>query len=76
MNEKLRMYGLVMGANVETVAYFIAAWWGGDWLNDNYPYNEFNWNTCTFVIAAILILRAWIVIIKVLIKLQKSEERE
>ena len=75
MSKKYRAYALVMGANLESVLYLLAAWQVGDWLNENYP-REFNWSMVTYLLGLILIARSWYVILGVMIKNQRDLDRK
>ena len=72
MSKKYRVYALLMGANFESVAYLLAAWQVGDWLNENYP-KDFNWSLVTYLLSLLLIARSWYVIFRVMIKSQKED---
>lgn len=73
MIKKHKAYALLMGANFETVAYLLAAWQGGIWLNENYR-QDFDWSIVTYILCLILIGRSWYVIFSVMIKSQKESE--
>lgn len=75
MSQKYRAYALVMGANFESIAYILAAWQIGDWLNENYP-RDFNWSQVTYLLGLLLIIRSWYVIFGVMIKNQKKQSIE
>ena len=64
-----------MGANFESIAYILAAWQIGDWLNENYP-RDFNWSQVTYLLGLLLIIRSWYVIFGVMIKNQKKQSIE
>lgn len=73
MNHYYQKFGLVMGANVEAVMFAMGAYYGGEWLNQNYPKDEFNWFTVTTLLALILIAHSWYVLFRQLIKSDKKQ---
>lgn len=71
--KQFHKFGLVMGANFETIAALVVAYYAADYLNENYP-KGFNWSSVTYVLALLLILRSWYVMLRVLIRAQKTDE--
>lgn len=75
MKHNYRLYALLMGANFESIAYLLAAWQGAEWLNSNFP-KDFDWSSATYLLALILVARSWYVLIRTLIRDQKSGNHE
>ncbi|MFW7378308.1 MAG: hypothetical protein ACOH5I_05845 [Oligoflexus sp.] len=74
MNTQFRKFGLVMSACVETIVFMLAAKWGSDWLDSNYP-QSFDWFPILSLLALILIVHSWYVIFRTLIREdQKSSQ--
>ena len=71
--KQLHKFGLVMGANFETVAAVVIAYYAAGYLNDKYP-KDFNWSSVTYVLALLLIVRSWYVMLRVLVRDQKATE--
>ncbi|MES2744903.1 MAG: hypothetical protein V4655_05730 [Bdellovibrionota bacterium] len=69
----LNKFGLVMGANFETVAAVVVAYYAAEYLNEKYP-KDFNWSSVTYVLALLLIFRSWYVMLRVLVRDQKANE--
>lgn len=74
MNQ-FRKFAYVMGANFETVMWIVAAHFGANWLNENYP-KSFDWSNVTYLFALLLICRSWYVIIRMLIRDQRKLDKE
>ncbi|MBC7661794.1 MAG: hypothetical protein H7249_19030 [Chitinophagaceae bacterium] len=66
-------FGIVMGANFETIAAMLAAFYSAKWLNVHYP-KSFDWSNVTYVLGLLLIARSWYVMLRVLIRDQKVSE--
>lgn len=73
--KQLQKFGLVMGANFETIAALVVAYYAAEYLNEKYP-KDFNWSAVTYVLALLLILRSWYVMLRVLIRDQKASGGE
>ncbi|WP_132314449.1 hypothetical protein [Pseudobacteriovorax antillogorgiicola] len=69
------MYALVVGANFESITYIIAAWFAGDWLDENYP-RDFTWSIVTYLLGLILIIRSWYVMFRIMIRAQNRDKNE
>ena len=67
MEKMYRSFAYIMAANVEAVATIFCAWYGGNWLNENYG-AQFDWLLVTFIIAIIVICFSWYRMFKNLIK--------
>ncbi len=74
MSRGYRKFGLVMGANVESVMYLFAAWWIGSWANESYP-RDFDWKLPAFLLSLILISHSWYVMLRQLIKFNKEDSQ-
>ena len=71
--KQFNKFGLVMGANFETVAAMFAAFYGAKWLNAHYP-KGFDWAAVTHVLGLLLIVRSWYVVLRILIRDQKASD--
>ncbi len=72
MNQ-FQQFGLVMGASFESVAALAMAYYAGPWLNERYPQN-FDWSSVTYVLGLLLVLRSWYVVLRVLMRDQRTSE--
>ena len=50
MDKLSRGMGYAMAIPTQAIAMFVAAWYGGEWLNANHPM-DFNWFAVTFLFA-------------------------
>ncbi|MBC7531642.1 MAG: hypothetical protein H7318_08700 [Oligoflexus sp.] len=66
-------FGLVMGANFEAIASMAAAYYSAQWLNAHYP-KGFDWASVTYVLGLLLIARSWYVVLRVLMRDQRTSE--
>lgn len=72
MNQ-FQQFGLVMGACFESVAALAVAFYAAPWLNERFP-QSFDWSSVTYVLGLLLVLRSWYVVLRVLIKDQRTSE--
>jgi len=71
--KQFHKFGLVMGANFEAVAAMVVAHYAAGYLNEHYP-KDFDWATVTYVLGLLLIARSWYVVLRILIKDQKTSD--
>jgi hypothetical protein len=50
--------GFLLAANFEAVTVFLAAYYVGEWLNEQYQ-REFDWFFVTFLLGLLVIAHSW-----------------
>lgn len=76
MNSQFRALGLIMGANFEIITALLGAYYGGAWLNENVPFQQFDWYFVTSLLALILIAHSWYVFFRQLIRNDKKSSQD
>lgn len=71
--KQFHKFGLVMGANFEAIAAMAVAFYSAKWLNEHYP-KSFDWASVTYVLGLLLIARSWYVVLRVLMRDQRTSE--
>lgn len=65
--------GLLLAANMETIALLGAAWWLAGYLNENYP-RDFDWLIVTALIACVVVAHSWFVILRTILRMDRKGE--
>ena len=74
MRDQYKAFGYLTAANTEAIALVVAAWFGGQWLNENWDIG-IDWYVVTFPIAILIIFKSWYHIYCVLTKPPKEPQK-
>lgn len=75
MDKTTRALSYLIAAQIQAITLIIAAWLGGDWLNQHYP-RGFNWYVVTFTVGMLAVVQSFYVIVRQALRSDKDSSKK
>lgn len=66
-----KAFTYLIAAQLQAIGLIIAAWWIGDWLNEQHPL-PFNWYAITFPVAVLAVAQTFYMVIRHAYRMSKK----